>query len=113
VLWIGYNWAYVNPVFTWFSEQTMVGDPSLFIMVFFVFGVLFLTTTPFTNYFARGMDISADKLAKRIIGKPDVYGHYLDLIDAGKGVSGKRDTWTEIALMDTYEANKIKDQISK
>ncbi len=113
LLWVGYNWAYVNPVFTWYSEQTKVGDPALFIMVFLVFGAVFLAATPLVNYFAKNMDIGADKLANKVIGKPDAYDHYLELVDSGKGVSGKRDTWTEIGLFDTFSADKVKELINK
>jgi len=111
ITYIGFNMAYSSTIFTWFSETALTGDPALNFLMLLVIGACFLLVTPIINMTAKSFEVGANKLAVKMIGRTDVFEQYLGLVDSGKGVSGKRDVYTEICLMDTIEAGKVKEYL--
>lgn len=112
IMYLAFNWVYVNNVFSWFSEQGGTGDPAVGIILMFVFGTLYLIATPLVNLISKKMDVGADKLASRAIGRPEVYSNYLKMADSGKGLSEATDGMTKTCLMDTYDSQEIERHLA-
>lgn len=112
LIYLAFNWVYVNNVFSWFSEQAGTGDPAVGIIVMFIIGALYLIATPLINLISKRMDIGADKLASRAIGRPEVYSNYLKMVDTGKAISSETDNMTKMCLMDTYDSEEIERRLA-
>jgi len=111
ITYLGFNMAYSSTIFTWFSETALTGDPALNLLMLLAIGFCFLLATPVVNITSKNFEVGANNLAVKMLGRSDIFEQYLNLVDSGKGVSGKRDMYTEIGLMDTIEASKAKEYL--
>lgn len=111
LVYVGFNWSYFNPIFTWFSATTRTGDPYLVTLVMLSYGAVMIIGTPIVNSLLKLYDGLANKYVMRVRTNPPSYAHYLELEEQGKGFAPERDNITEMYMCDTLSSTSAKSKI--